>query len=47
MLAFARWALKPWRLHPVPTVGFIVGLSWSALGTGIRVYSLITATHQV
>ncbi len=47
MLAFARRALQPWRLHPVPTVGFIVGLSWSALGTGIRVYSLITATHQV
>jgi hypothetical protein len=47
MLAFARWALKPLRLRPMLTFGFIVGLSWSALGTGVCLYSLITPTHQV
>lgn len=46
MLAFARWALKPLRLRPIAIFGFTVGLSWSALGMGVRLYSLIAANHQ-
>ncbi len=47
MLAFARWALKPLSLRPIAIFGFTVGLSWSALGMGVYMYSLVSATHQV
>jgi hypothetical protein len=39
ILAFARPCLKPLRLGHIPSFGFILGLTWSALGTGVRLYS--------
>jgi hypothetical protein len=45
ILAFARSCLKPWQLSHVPSFGFILGLTWSGIGTGVRLYSLF-ATHH-
>lgn len=43
LLAFARQCIQPWRWQPTPAVGFILGLTWSGLGTGARIYSFMTA----
>lgn len=45
ILGFARSCLKPWRLSHIPSFGFILGLTWSGLGTGVRLYRLF-ATHH-
>jgi hypothetical protein len=39
LLAFARPCLKPLRLSQVRSFGLILGLTWSALGTGVRLNS--------
>ena len=38
ILAFARPCLKPFQLGHIPSFGFLLGLTWSALGTGVRLY---------
>jgi hypothetical protein len=45
ILGFARSCLKPWRLSHIPSFGFILGLTWSGLGTGVRLYRFF-ATHH-
>jgi hypothetical protein len=44
LLAFARPCLKPWQLSHVSSFGFSLGLIWSALSMGIRLYSFFV-TH--
>jgi hypothetical protein len=44
LLAFARPCLKPWQLGHMSCFGFSLGLTWSAIGTGIRLYSFLV-TH--
>jgi hypothetical protein len=45
LLASARFCLKPWQLGRVPCFGFSLGLTWSAIGTGVRLHSTF-ANHS-